>query len=286
MKRTLHSILFSAAFLTFTAHAQQMMLPNGDLDDWLNNEPISWNTNNAAFPGAVTEVAGNGGAAAQGTAVYSALIMQVVPPLLMCNADGDMGFAVDADYTYISFDYKLDAADGEAILFALTLNDGADQMVGISSDFISGNTSTWTTYTALIDYTGSGAQTGAFYVSMSGIETETVTEGSNFQIDNVRLTNSGTVNVEEQAVSAFAFNGIFPNPASDQAFLSLSLPQNQLVQVEVVDLAGRVASSQNFNPGAGEQRCELSVSGLPSGLYLVRAQTGEAMVTRRLRVVR
>lgn len=61
---------------------------------------------------------------------------------------------------------------------------------------------------------------------------------------------------------------IYPNPATDNLRLESQTP---LVQVNLTDLAGRVALQQTFRQT--QDYVSVDVSGLPSGIYLLEAET-------------
>ncbi len=78
---------------------------------------------------------------------------------------------------------------------------------------------------------------------------------------------------------------ISPNPSAGEAYLSLDLIQNQLVQVSVFDLQGKELTSLDFGELAkGVQRIELS--GLPPGMYLVHLLLDEGHGVKKLVVTK
>jgi PKD repeat protein len=81
---------------------------------------------------------------------------------------------------------------------------------------------------------------------------------------------------------------VYPNPVHGLASLSINLEQGQRVSMAIVDLTGRVISSEmvNFAPGANMHG--LSVDGLGSGYYMlsIREASGVFNVTRRFVVNR
>lgn len=77
----------------------------------------------------------------------------------------------------------------------------------------------------------------------------------------------GTVGIEETENSALS---VFPNPVSDVLNIELN---STIEHITVADMTGRVVVSENLHNQ--NTRTEISVGGLPSGLYIVRA-TGPA----------
>ncbi len=85
---------------------------------------------------------------------------------------------------------------------------------------------------------------------------------------------------------AVVLESAFPNPLAAQATIGFALPTPQRVTLKVYDGLGRevVVLVDGVRP-AGEQSVMFDASDLPSGVYLVRLDTGEARLTQRLTVV-
>jgi len=78
-----------------------------------------------------------------------------------------------------------------------------------------------------------------------------------------------------------------PNPASGAATVTVSLTVPEAVEVVVFDALGREVARLHDGPlAAGGHTLAFDASGLPSGVYLVRASTSGAVLSRRLTVVR
>lgn len=95
---------------------------------------------------------------------------------------------------------------------------------------------------------------------------------------------------EEQALAEIASSGpgdafrIFPNPASAAATLAYRLDAPGSVSIWIFDLTGRLVLEQRSEREAGEQSETLDLAGFAKGLYLVRFQSGESVVTMKLEV--
>ncbi len=82
-------------------------------------------------------------------------------------------------------------------------------------------------------------------------------------------------------------SSISPNPATEAATISLSLPASSPVRIALYDALGREVRSIAENVYAvGIQEFSVSLDGLPSGIYFVRGNVGGQVVVRRLAVVR
>ncbi len=80
---------------------------------------------------------------------------------------------------------------------------------------------------------------------------------------------------------------LYPNPAKDNATLSITLAAATNVRVDVIDAIGRtVATVANENMTAGTQKVNISTNGLASGIYNVKIVTDAGTTTQRLSVVK
>jgi hypothetical protein len=78
---------------------------------------------------------------------------------------------------------------------------------------------------------------------------------------------------------------VFPNPASDVAYVSFNLAESTKVNVQVLDAVGRVvynADEKQYDKGA--QRISVHTANLVNGLYTIKLQTEKGAVTQRLTV--
>ncbi len=71
---------------------------------------------------------------------------------------------------------------------------------------------------------------------------------------------------------------LYPNPASNVAFLRITAQYAQDLDVQLADMLGRVVYNQREAVAEGENRIEIPVADLPAGVYLVRAGEMEPVV--------
>lgn len=69
--------------------------------------------------------------------------------------------------------------------------------------------------------------------------------------------------------------GLFPNPVTDKATLTVSLKQNSSVQLRVIDTKGSVLTNNPIKLNTGVNKIDINLSGKPAGIYLISLQ-GEA----------
>lgn len=80
--------------------------------------------------------------------------------------------------------------------------------------------------------------------------------------------------IEEEVVS------FFPNPARDVLQVTVSLPDAEKVQVSIIDMMGRRVQGATLENGIFNQT--IDVSGLTSGVYLLRVENGEKSFTEKV----
>ena len=77
---------------------------------------------------------------------------------------------------------------------------------------------------------------------------------------------------------------LFPNPADAFTQLEVSLTKSYNYTIEMTDVLGKVVYGQNFNGSTGKNVISLPVSGLNSGIYLVKVNVEGNVLTTRLMV--
>lgn len=108
--------------------------------------------------------------------------------------------------------------------------------------------------------------------------------GNNLYVDDVNIANVAGV---EELTAANAAISIHPNPATDMATLTFNLAKTSSVQVQVVDVAGRVLSvAANSTMTAGKQEVKISTADLAAGLYNVVVRTENGVFTQPLSVAK
>ena len=85
-----------------------------------------------------------------------------------------------------------------------------------------------------------------------------------------------------------ALNAVYPNPFNSRVRISLELPGNSDVVLQVFDLTGRsVMSLDKGHFPAGRHTINLNSGNLPSGIYFIRAQLDQQVTsTRKICLIR
>jgi photosystem II stability/assembly factor-like uncharacterized protein len=79
----------------------------------------------------------------------------------------------------------------------------------------------------------------------------------------------------------------YPNPFNPSTMIKFSLPKNDLVDLKVYDVAGRlVATVMNKQMEAGEHTIHYDAKGLASGIYFYRLSTSAGVQTRKMVLLR
>ncbi|MFZ1525288.1 MAG: T9SS type A sorting domain-containing protein, partial [Saprospiraceae bacterium] len=75
---------------------------------------------------------------------------------------------------------------------------------------------------------------------------------------------------------------LFPNPASSELYIDLTLPQvSKNVKVDLMSIDGRIVTSASFQQ-VQESRLRLDLTDIVSGTYNALIQTDEGVITRKV----
>ncbi len=103
------------------------------------------------------------------------------------------------------------------------------------------------------------------------------------------VTDSGGCSIKEKievltgTASGIFDLSVFPNPVSDNARLSYSVPLNTWVEISLYDIAGRKRMLLfEGESNKGTYVLELNATGLEDGIYYIRIQTGEGSISRKI----
>ena len=96
--------------------------------------------------------------------------------------------------------------------------------------------------------------------------------------------STSTIDFAENTAGVILSTAI-PNPALDDTRFNFSLPNASPVNIQVVDLNGRLMTTANLGPlNAGENSFNLNVTDFANGFYLISLQTKEGIVTQKFTV--
>ncbi len=134
-------------------------------------------------------------------------------------------------------------------------------------------------------YTGPGIQNGQFYVQLSGVGTH--------QIIYTYSDANGCVNADSALLVVDACTGInekgnthtmrvYPNPANDYFTIETLLNKNEKVQIEVLDILGKIVFTSEENAKVGLFKKQINSGKFANGIYVVRVKTTEGISVQRI----
>lgn len=80
--------------------------------------------------------------------------------------------------------------------------------------------------------------------------------------------------------------GIYPNPTTDNAYLTVEMLQNENVNVTVLNNLGQVVYNQNLTLDAGKNEVNLNTQNWSSGIYNINLTTAKGTVNKKLTVTK
>ncbi|MBL0911150.1 MAG: T9SS type A sorting domain-containing protein [Bacteroidia bacterium] len=93
----------------------------------------------------------------------------------------------------------------------------------------------------------------------------------------------GTVSVEEPN-STIPAVALFPNPATDNAQIVFTSVNNAKMQLQVLDMSGRLVLNESKAANAGMNQWQLPLSNLTNGMYIVKLTDGITVKTEKLMI--
>lgn len=97
--------------------------------------------------------------------------------------------------------------------------------------------------------------------------------------DPWKFTTTSPAGIDEQRAGTFS---IFPNPASENAFIKITSKEMTEAQYVVVDLIGKTVLEQNFTLNLGENVQTLNLENLRKGIYIVRLTINGETLNQKL----
>jgi hypothetical protein len=103
----------------------------------------------------------------------------------------------------------------------------------------------------------------------------------------LRTTNGGVTGIEDNDTftqpTDFVLEQNFPNPFNPSTTFQFSIPSSQFTVLKVYDLIGReVATLVDEQKPAGSHSVRWEASGIASGVYLYKLQSGWFVQTKKL----
>lgn len=160
----------------------------------------------------------------------------------------------------IYFDDPVELTPGAYYAAVRMLSSATDQVIRIQDD----QTVPQPSYASMIYHSG---------------QATVFTNGNAFAI---RLLGDIYIGVDEQELAFEEFTA-YPNPVnSGQLTVSLTTDQSEVLNLQLLSVTGAEVMTRQMNVIPGQNRHQLDVHGLPSGLYLLRVNGAEKQSTMRV----
>ena len=106
---------------------------------------------------------------------------------------------------------------------------------------------------------------------------------SSYALGNVRFLSFSdyTTQVAPNIVRQFGKLTIYPNPVTDQLQIRYETAIAGAVQIQIMDLQGKVLLQQELSRQTGANHAQILVSQLTNGLYICRLQSGSTIETTK-----
>jgi PKD repeat protein len=106
--------------------------------------------------------------------------------------------------------------------------------------------------------------------------------GNNMYLDDINIIQEGWVGIEDHLMTGASMN-IFPNPTSENTSIVVDLDQSGALTLDIVNAVGQLVETvRSSNLNAGVHTFDVATEQWPGGVYVVRLQSGTAILTRRL----
>jgi uncharacterized repeat protein (TIGR01451 family) len=102
----------------------------------------------------------------------------------------------------------------------------------------------------------------------------------------INTLNDMLASVEEKVALENGDVVLYPNPAADKLSIAISSKESTKGLVNVLDITGKVLSSQTIALETGKNVINQNTSDLPSGIYFVQVKCNELFITKKLVVIK
>lgn len=113
--------------------------------------------------------------------------------------------------------------------------------------------------------------------------------GNNIYLDDINLyKGSPTTSLVTAGIeNVSAINGgveVYPNPADDELNLKFSVEQNETLQINIIDVTGKLIQSNEIHAVAGSNLVLLNTNGIQKGMYLIQVGNGTSFYTSHVTI--
>jgi len=134
-----------------------------------------------------------------------------------------------------------------------------------------------------VRYNNAGGWNGSFIPSFAYMGGTAATYDYEHHLIDYKIS-AGLVGLNDKLENGFSFNSA-PNPADNNAIISLNIVDNSSVNVQVADITGKVVMSKNLgNLSQGAYRESIETSQLANGLYNITLTVNGVQSTKKMTV--
>lgn len=102
---------------------------------------------------------------------------------------------------------------------------------------------------------------------------------ASFTLNDIRYLTFSPISTATKTLDSKSAFSLFPNPVTNEFQLSYESSEAKTLNVEIIDLQGRVLLRQTTSSQYGTNLNRISVSQLKKGLYICRVYNGEKFET-------
>ncbi|MBC7696070.1 MAG: Omp28-related outer membrane protein [Burkholderiales bacterium] len=136
-------------------------------------------------------------------------------------------------------------------------------------------------YDVFGDGFNAGTGAGKYQIKSGGVLVYTMS--SAFTSQDTKLWKTTSVTGLNNASGAITNISLFPNPAKNNATLTIDLVQNETISINVVDVMGRQVFTESMNDfSAGNHTINLNTENWANGVYNVNISTENGTTSRKL----
>ena len=98
--------------------------------------------------------------------------------------------------------------------------------------------------------------------------------------DETTITTEGVENKVKTVAKATML--VYPNPATDYTQLTTNIIEEGIYQISIINMAGKTVTDKQVNMLKGENTVSFELSNIPAGMYFVRMNHGNTLMTHKL----
>ena len=145
--------------------------------------------------------------------------------------------------------------------------------------------SSWAIFASASDGFNAGTGAGNYVIQSGGVTVYTM--GTAFTTQDSKLWKTANVTGLKDVSSAISGISLFPNPAKNNAVITIDLVQNETISINVVDVMGRQVHNESMNEiQAGTHTINLNTENWANGVYNVNISTANGTTSRKLVVAK